>query len=263
MQSKLEEINSWVVNESVNQGSYDNFTDESYERLFEKTVDCATLPAGARILDVGCACGMLGVRLARRGYSVTGCDISPELVEIAKLEAKRAGVDVQHDVADAESLPYQDGSFDLVYCVDMLHHFEKLDKVVAELARVVKSDGVIATVDPSIINPHNMLCQSKWSPIRYDKLTSNERALGRRELVVAFERHGLRASIDYLFLTLKRKGRFKGNRLIYKLYGFIMNSYRSVFKRTLAIILFNIAHAITPLLPRRMRCNEIVCLARR
>ena len=69
-------------------------------------------PAPARVADLGCGTGTLSVLLAEAGYSVSGLDLSPEMV--ARAEAKGAGLDVTFAVGDAGDPDLPVGSFDVV-----------------------------------------------------------------------------------------------------------------------------------------------------
>jgi SAM-dependent methyltransferase len=69
-----------------------------------------------RILDVGCGTGRHAIELAQRGYSVTGVDLSPNMLDKAREKARKAGVDVDFKVADARKLPFAD-EFDLVIMI--------------------------------------------------------------------------------------------------------------------------------------------------
>ena len=70
----------------------------------------------ARILDVGCGTGRHAVELARRGYRVTGIDLSPSQLAKAREKAQAAGVDVDFRVADARALDFRN-EFDLVQMI--------------------------------------------------------------------------------------------------------------------------------------------------
>jgi 2-polyprenyl-3-methyl-5-hydroxy-6-metoxy-1,4-benzoquinol methylase len=259
MQSKFAEIESWVADEASDIGIYDNFSEESYGYIVDAAVGGIESDGTLTVLDVGCASGAVSVRLARRGCVVRGCDISEKLIRSAERHTAVCDVDVGYDVADAEQLPYEDGSFDVVLCVDLLHHFNNIDRVVSELLRVVKRGGRVVTLDPNVLNLHNFLCQSKGSPVRYDKLTVNERAMSSWELKRVYRDHGQLPVFDYAFLTLRRRGEYARSKFLYKVYGFIANSYASMLKRALAIVLFNAAHLLTPLLPKSMRSNTLIC----
>lgn len=70
--------------------------------------------AGAEFLDVACGTGGVSERAAARGADVTGSDFAPGLVETARRRAKERGLAIRYEVGDAEALPYEDESFDVV-----------------------------------------------------------------------------------------------------------------------------------------------------
>jgi SAM-dependent methyltransferase len=74
------------------------------------------LPAGARILDVGCGPGRHALELAARGYAVTGIDISPRFLEIARTEAANRELQVAFFECDARQMPFAD-EFDAVISI--------------------------------------------------------------------------------------------------------------------------------------------------
>jgi 2-polyprenyl-6-hydroxyphenyl methylase/3-demethylubiquinone-9 3-methyltransferase len=99
-------------------------------------------PRGQRALDVGCGGGLLAEDFAQLGCHVTGIDPSAPSIETARAHAQQMGLSIEYHVGAGESLPFDDESFDIVYCCDVLEHVNDLDKVVAESARVLKADGV-------------------------------------------------------------------------------------------------------------------------
>ncbi|MDT5295464.1 MAG: hypothetical protein QOJ76_2344 [Acidobacteriota bacterium] len=106
------------------------------------------LPTDRRVLDVGCGSGWLSEYFARLGYDVTGVDISPALVEIARerVAAIRYGADHETPlrcrflVHDAEDVPLNE-EFDAVVCYDSLHHFEDERAVIRNLAAMTAYGG--------------------------------------------------------------------------------------------------------------------------
>lgn len=76
-------------------------------------VDLLELPQGARILDVGCGPGRHAIELARRGYAVTGVDISRRFLDVAAERAREAGAAVAFFQVDARQMPFDD-EFDAV-----------------------------------------------------------------------------------------------------------------------------------------------------
>src|SRR4051794_27782550 len=97
---------------------------------------------GKRILDMGSGEGELSIALVDRGAIVTGVDISPGMVEVARrrLEAFRPGADAQFRVADATDMPFEDGEFDLVVGKWVLHHLD-VERGAREIGRLLAPGG--------------------------------------------------------------------------------------------------------------------------
>lgn len=74
----------------------------------EFAVRALRLSPGAHLLDVACGVGRHALDLARRGYRVTGLDISPTLLRIAQDRAQKAGIEVEWVAADMRAIPYRD-----------------------------------------------------------------------------------------------------------------------------------------------------------
>jgi 2-polyprenyl-6-hydroxyphenyl methylase / 3-demethylubiquinone-9 3-methyltransferase len=99
-------------------------------------------PRGKSGLDVGCGGGLLAEEFAKLGCRVTGVDPSEPSLETARAHAERAGLEIEYLVAAGEELPFDDDSFDFVYCCDVLEHVDSVDRTIAEAARVLRPDGV-------------------------------------------------------------------------------------------------------------------------
>jgi len=97
---------------------------------------------GKRVLDLGCGGGFLAEELARRGARVTGIDPSPGAIAAARAHARAGGLNIAYVEGVGEALPFDDASFDHVVCVDVLEHVQSLDRVLAEVARVLRPDGL-------------------------------------------------------------------------------------------------------------------------
>jgi 2-polyprenyl-3-methyl-5-hydroxy-6-metoxy-1,4-benzoquinol methylase/glycosyltransferase involved in cell wall biosynthesis len=117
---------------------------------FANVAQALALPPDRRILDVGCGSGWLSEYFARLGYDVTGIDISPDLVEIARerVAAVPYGADDETPlrcrflVHDVESEPLPE-TFDAVVCYDSLHHFEDERAVMRSLAAMTAYGGAL------------------------------------------------------------------------------------------------------------------------
>lgn len=98
---------------------------------------------GTRMLDVACGAGQISVPAARAGAQVTGVDIAANLVEQARAWAREEGIDARFDEGDAEDLPYDDASFDLVTSLLGAMFAPRPDRVASELLRVCRPGGRI------------------------------------------------------------------------------------------------------------------------
>jgi ubiquinone/menaquinone biosynthesis C-methylase UbiE len=99
----------------------------------------------ARSLEIGAGTGYFTLNLLRAGLigEATCSDISPGMLETLKDNARRLGLSVRAEPADAERLPFGDASFDLVLGHAVLHHIPDLPRAFAEFARVLAPGGTV------------------------------------------------------------------------------------------------------------------------
>jgi SAM-dependent methyltransferase len=98
---------------------------------------------GQRVLDVACGSGNTALVAARRYCEVTGIDFAPNLIERARARAGADGVEATFIVADAQDLPFDDASFDVVLSVMGVMFAPDQEKAAAELLRVCRPGGTI------------------------------------------------------------------------------------------------------------------------
>lgn len=99
---------------------------------------------GGRVLDVATGTGLVAAELVRRGFTVTGLDQSAEMLEVARRRFEGA-VDLVE--ASAEDLPFDDAAFDHVTVTYLLRYVDDPGATLAELARVVRPGGVLASLE--------------------------------------------------------------------------------------------------------------------
>ncbi len=99
-------------------------------------------PPGKKVLDLGCGGGYLSEEFARDGYEVVGIDPAVNSVNAARKHACEHDLAIDYKVGRGESLPFRDGSFDIVACCDVLEHVDDLGKVIREASRVLSRKGV-------------------------------------------------------------------------------------------------------------------------
>jgi ubiquinone/menaquinone biosynthesis C-methylase UbiE len=148
--------------------SYRNFTGsaaENYERYFvpayarpvaDALLAAAELQPGERVLDVACGTGIVARQAAEKvgsSGSVTAVDLAPDMIDVAKSLPAPTGAHIEWHVADAEALPLDDSSFDVVLSQMGLQFMGDKAKAVAELGRVLAPGGRILINTPGAIQP--------------------------------------------------------------------------------------------------------------
>ena len=93
------------------------------------------------VLEVGCGTGSDLIEFARKGAIVTGIDLSTKSIELAKRRLEIYQYVGGVFEADAESLPFEDNTFDMVYSLGVLHHTPDTEKAISEIYRVLKPGG--------------------------------------------------------------------------------------------------------------------------
>lgn len=117
---------------------------ESFVDGAEAFVERLNLTEGTNVLDVACGTGNQSIPAARAGAKVTGVDIAPILIEKARQRAESEKVEIEFSEGDAESLDFDDASFDVVMSMFGAMFAPRPEKVAAELVRVCRPGGMIA-----------------------------------------------------------------------------------------------------------------------
>ena len=108
--------------------------------------------AKAQVLDVGCGGGLLAEALVRAAASVTGIDLAPGMIEVARLHAAESGLTIDYRVLEAEALRASGASFDVVTCMEMLEHVPEPAAMLATLAALTRPGGalIISTLNRNL-----------------------------------------------------------------------------------------------------------------
>jgi 2-polyprenyl-3-methyl-5-hydroxy-6-metoxy-1,4-benzoquinol methylase len=99
--------------------------------------------SGKTVLEIGCGDGALAVELARRGARVTGIDTSHAMLAAARERAEKAGEQVEFIAANAEALPFDDGTFDVVIAVTILCFVKDAQPVFSGIGRALRPGGAL------------------------------------------------------------------------------------------------------------------------
>lgn len=97
---------------------------------------------GLKALDVGCGGGFSCEFMAKKGVRVSGIDRSIKCIIKAQAHAAISRHEIDYRQGLAEQLPYSDNMFDVVICVDVLEHIVSLNRVISEIYRVLKPQGL-------------------------------------------------------------------------------------------------------------------------
>lgn len=116
-----------------------------------------------RILDVGTGPGIIAILLAEMGHSVTGLDLSSEMLKKARENARRLGLSVEFKQGDAEDIPFEDEFFDVVINRHVLWTMPEPDAALEEWKRVLRPGGRLVIVDGNWYIPlDNLLKNRIW-----------------------------------------------------------------------------------------------------
>ncbi len=118
-------------------------------RYPECVIRFLTMHKPRHICDFGCGSGEMACRLGRLGFRVTGLDVSPDLIDVARERAVLEGVsdNVKFIVADGASTNLTDGAFDAVLAMSVVHHMP-VDDALDALERLLCPGGRVAFLEP-------------------------------------------------------------------------------------------------------------------
>ncbi|MFN0139360.1 MAG: class I SAM-dependent methyltransferase [Pyrinomonadaceae bacterium] len=145
----------------------------AHEAIYD-TVESILNGSTGRLLDVPAGEGALALRLRDLGYDVRCCDLYPELFKLFDIEIRSGNLDSR--------LPYDDGTFDKIVCVEGLEHIDNPSNAISEFSRLLSSGGELIVSVPNIMNIEERF---KWLINGYTShfkpLSASARAEIRRE----------------------------------------------------------------------------------
>jgi ubiquinone/menaquinone biosynthesis C-methylase UbiE len=178
------------------------------------------VPFGGRVLDLGTGPGLMPIYWASRrpDIEVVGVDLSPAMLALARAEAGRAGVAsrVRFVEADATDTGLASGSFDVVACHYMLHHFDAPAAVIREMQRLAGPGGAVLARD--LVRPRPLLARMSVAFTRLflrnsraqnqqyaDSLAASHTAAELRRSLADAGLSGLTVSAGPVHVTVERK----------------------------------------------------------
>ena len=134
--------------------------DRLWRRRFVRRLSRSFGRRPVAVLDLACGTGDLTKAMAKRGWPVTGLDISAEMMEVGKV--KCAGLDPApvFVMGSAEAIPFADGSFDAVTIAFGLRNFDHRAQCLKEIRRVLKPGGRLAVLEFAV--PKNRIWRAVY-----------------------------------------------------------------------------------------------------
>jgi len=153
--------------------------------------------AKLKILDVGCGNGIASYAFAFLGHDIFAVDPDPSddvgLGATRRLASMLSKGSISTHQAFAESLPFSDATFDIVYARQALHHFTDLHEGLAECSRVLKPKGLLLATREHIVSDNNQL-KTFLDEHLLHKLHGGENAHPLKDYLLAIEQSGIRVS---------------------------------------------------------------------
>lgn len=151
-----------------------------------------TVPPGKELLEIGCGTGWWSSFFSRLGFSVTGVDISSEMVDAARVKNIPAAT---FQEVDAHELPFADNSFSASAAITSLEFMREPPKVMQEMVRCTKSPGGIIYL--GLLNPIAKINRKRRN--KSDSLYAKARFFTLKEIEEAWSRHGMVQSVVCAF----------------------------------------------------------------
>jgi SAM-dependent methyltransferase len=191
----VEQERSYVANATAKDGAafvehlrHKGFVDPSFVQTWGAVTHVlAERPFGPRVLDLGCGPGWTSIFLAARGLDVVGADVSAEMLEVARDNARRHGVEVDFREAEMQGGFDVGRDFDAVLIFDALHHCQDETAVLRHCFDALKPGGTILLVEPDWFHEYGRSA-------RHDRehYGTTERGMGWLRMTRALRRAGFR-----------------------------------------------------------------------
>ena len=124
-------------------GLRDSLVLEAWTELLKTWIPAAN----ATILDIGCGTGSLSVILARLGHTVTGIDLSPSMISLARTKAAAYGLEIEFHIMDASHVQFAEHQFDMILCRHLLWALSEPEQVLQRWIKLLKPRGRLILIE--------------------------------------------------------------------------------------------------------------------
>lgn len=181
----------------------------SHSDSLEKLIAMTSASINDEVLDIACGSGIVSCEFAKYTNHVTGIDMTQEMLEEAKkIQTILNLKNLTWEMGDVESLPYGDNSFSIVISRFGFHHFLNPLKVLSEMKRVCKPNGIVLVVDVSL--PDSKI--KKYNEMEKNRDNSHVGALSIAEFSHLFEKVGFNnLKTDFYSMQIELKEQLKAS----------------------------------------------------
>lgn len=138
----------WQLERSASEAYEQYLVPPMFAPWAERLIDAVEIREGERVLDVACGTGIVARRAAPRTGergTVVGIDVNDGMLEVAEATAAELRTQIEWRQGDATELPFEEGSFDVVFCQQALQFFDDVRAGVEEMHRVLEAGGRAAS----------------------------------------------------------------------------------------------------------------------
>lgn len=153
-------------------------------------VDLAGVGAGDRVVDVGCGPGGAVREAARRGAAATGVDPAPVMLRLARMFTRRG--DITWTTGTAEQVPLPDASATVVWSLATVHHWQDVQKGIAEAHRLLAPGGRLLAVEKQTSPDATGLASHGWTRQQAEAFAQLCRSAGLADVTVGGHKAGRR-----------------------------------------------------------------------
>ena len=185
----METHDQQILDQFTKQASLFQATHRAAEDAIRHAIAVSGVTGNDTVLDVACGPGVLTCSFAKVARHVTGIDITPKMLDEARALQETSQVrNVSWQLGDVYHMPFEDGCFSMIITRYALHHLERPEAVVAEMARVCQPGGQVVIID-SAPPPEKAVAFNDIERLRDPSHTT---ALTQEGITEIVERHGLR-----------------------------------------------------------------------
>jgi ubiquinone/menaquinone biosynthesis C-methylase UbiE len=156
-----------------------------FDAALDYLAECFPPQTHRNVFEPGIGTGRIAVPLAERGYSVTGVDVSPQMLAVLRDRLRETSLPICAEEADVTRLPFSDAIFDLAVVVHLFYFIQDWRKAVDEVLRVVRRDGAVILMHtglgaevPALNSRYKELCTDQGYAIEPVGVSSTAEVVG-------------------------------------------------------------------------------------